>query len=131
MTDIVDDFLAHYGVKGMKWGSRKARKADRDAAILKARENQKKRKNEFAKAQADLTLSFEKNESKGRVGPDSKFEKAYFQKKMAYLNNPDVKTARQKTSGEKMVDRLIITAGTTAIAALVTAGTLYDLKKSS
>lgn len=26
MTDEVDDFLAHYGVKGMKWGERRAAK---------------------------------------------------------------------------------------------------------
>lgn len=28
MSDQLEDFLAHYGVKGMKWGRRKARNSD-------------------------------------------------------------------------------------------------------
>ena len=49
MTDEVEDFLAHYGVKGMKWGVRKdrapgvSRKVDRDAS---------KDAKEFARAKA-------------------------------------------------------------------------------
>lgn len=27
MTDVVDDILAHYGVKGMRWGVRKSRRS--------------------------------------------------------------------------------------------------------
>ena len=27
MTDVVDDILAHYGVKGMRWGIRKSRRS--------------------------------------------------------------------------------------------------------
>ena len=37
MTDTVDDFLIHYGVKGMRWGFRKEYKlSPREKAVLKA-----------------------------------------------------------------------------------------------
>lgn len=46
MTDNVDDFLAHYGVKGMRWGQRKA-----SISGVSARTNREARRdaNEFAK----------------------------------------------------------------------------------
>jgi hypothetical protein len=53
MTDIVDDFLAHHGVKGMKWGVRKAAsnvgtsvKAGVKDAVQKTREKRQVKKAE-------------------------------------------------------------------------------------
>lgn len=34
-SDFSDEYLAHYGVKGMRWGKRKARKAYRSGKISK------------------------------------------------------------------------------------------------
>lgn len=40
MEDDVEDFLAHYGVKGMKWGQRKADR--REASVQKQTAKMKK-----------------------------------------------------------------------------------------
>lgn len=48
MTDNADDFLAHYGVKGMKWGVRKDRKARASSSDPKT----KKTKTQKARANA-------------------------------------------------------------------------------
>ena len=58
MTDELDDFLEHYGVKGMKWGVRKSRKQRRREARLRRLEEKSAKKkinaSEDAKAVAKL-----------------------------------------------------------------------------
>lgn len=58
--DDVDDFLAHYGVKGMRWGRRKRRddgdggglfKRERSADHIKSREIKKKHVSEMSNAE--------------------------------------------------------------------------------
>lgn len=75
MTDVVDTFLAHYGVKGMKWGKRKI--ARKMAALDKAREK------ELPKLKERLA-THETRFSKMTV-PELKSEKAKLQKKMNRL----------------------------------------------
>lgn len=68
MTDNVDDFLAHYGVKGMKWGVTKAKyksmsKADRKAQKTKAIESARTRigsgenRQKYLKGKANVSLA--------------------------------------------------------------------------
>lgn len=48
MTDNVDDFLAHYGVPGMKWGRR---------SIASAKSSKSQKPNRFQKRKSDIKKS--------------------------------------------------------------------------
>lgn len=91
-----EDFLAHYGKKGMKWGERKAVRQAQDANIRTARGKQEIRKSELN------TLSMKRlqaHTTKGKEHLDQKIADKQFE----ILNHPDAKTAAKLTTGEKWV----------------------------
>jgi hypothetical protein len=109
-TTDVDDFLAHYGVPGMKWGHRraarveakaakKAARAEEDRQIVGARIRQEKRAaNLNNKAAATYTATTKKGQKAA--------EEAYARAEKKLVNNPDAITAARMTSGEKAVNRV-------------------------
>jgi hypothetical protein len=89
-----NDYLAHYGKLGMKWGHHKAKVAAEKAAIYGARSNQAARKNEIN----DLTQArIRATTTKGKRHLDDKIADKSFELK----NNPDARTAARLTTGEK------------------------------
>ena len=107
MSDDLDDFLAHYGVKGMKWGVRK----DRDGSSSKSRGSAKKKESgdgfekaidEFyaskshselqkegmakLKAQANQTFATAKESTKKVVGESRERKAARIDKSVDKLN---------------------------------------------
>lgn len=103
----VDDFLAHYGVPGMKWGRRKAdtgapskrqaKKAarkERDQDILKARLTQDVKGRKMQEAQAEFIVA------RGAKNKD-KTEKVMRKLQDDFYNGDNAKMAAQATRGEK------------------------------
>lgn len=121
-----DDFLEHYGVKGMKWGVRRNRDSsgsggpgriartmkkidDRDTRIENARLNVEKRRSEIAKTRREMkreTKAFSKERKAGRNDIRNM--------KLDLLNDPDTVTATRMTSGEIAVTALFGVPGTIA-----------------
>jgi hypothetical protein len=91
MTQEVDDFLAHYGVKGMRWGVRGAKPTS--SQIMDARAKQASRQRAI-NSQIDKTnlATGKKQEAEAKklnkMGVD-------------YLKSPDRATAARMTTGEK------------------------------
>lgn len=101
MAEEVDDFLAHYGVPGMKWGKRKA--VDSSSSAPKAPSAGKQRDMDIKAARARL------NEGKGVVrkliNMDS-FGKPLGGRRVLELNNKgnspeDIALASRMTRGQK------------------------------
>lgn len=100
MSDDVEDFLAHFGVKGMKWGVRKDRtpgvsaKTDREA---------KKDAKEFARAKmffgegAGTRRKLIKNSVDAKAKRDPSYKKAFD----AHLGRQDMSTHAQKARTER------------------------------
>ena len=86
-----DDFLAHYGVKGMKWGKRKVASSE----IIDARARNASRVRQISNQIDKTNLA---------TGAQQKKEGAKLAKMQAsYLKNPDRATALRMTTGEKAV----------------------------
>lgn len=97
-----DEFLEHYGVKGMKWGHRKAISTEVAGGFiqrtkLRNKVNKQGRQAQRAGLKANLTVG------KGR---ETAKENARH-KKLDYLNNPDRVTAMTLTKGEKIATVLL------------------------
>jgi len=120
MTEV-DDFLAHYGKKGMKWGQRKAARQQESQDIIDARARQEDRKK--AHASAVNKLDSYSNASKYTKGQKAA-EDAYFHSRNELLYGPDAKTAQKKTRGEKVADRVVMAVGGTIVAGLITSAVL-------
>ena len=80
MTDNVDDFLAHYGVKGMRWGQRKA---SIPGVSPKTSREAKKDATEFAKAKmfygegAGTRRKLIKAKVEAKAAKDPNYKKAF------------------------------------------------------
>jgi hypothetical protein len=107
VTDV-DDFLAHYGVKGMHWGHHKARETsgsskksrkqtrqERNAEILNARSRQQARGRAYEEAQAEFMAA------RTRKG-EAKAEEVMRRMEKEYWTHPDAQTAQKLTTGEKI-----------------------------
>lgn len=105
----VDEFLAHYGVKGMRWGvrrrrseggsesagpSRKERRAKNNQEIEEARSRQAARQRAYQTAQAEFMVA---RTRKGEAHAESIMR----QMEKEYYTHPDAQTAARMTSGEK------------------------------
>lgn len=108
-SGIKDDSLQHFGVKGMRWGIRKAEdSADGSSAkpkkstkptnadIKSARERQKTRAREFEEASAEYYTS---RTAKGEAAA----ERLMRNKEWELYNGPDRDIADRMTTGEKVV----------------------------
>ncbi len=112
MTDDVDDFLAHYGIRGMKWGQRKA-----SVPGVSAKTSREARKDatEFAKAKmfygtgAGTRRKLIKAKVEAKAGKDPNYKKAFD----SHLANQDMgKRAEGARSERKRKDVVAGTAKT-------------------
>jgi hypothetical protein len=95
--DILENFIEHYGVKGMQWGVRKPRKTGKQWNEQKKTWNQRRKEKD-----AQIKRSREKADAivkkNGRIS----------------VNNPDAIMARKMTSGEKATIALMGVIGGSA-----------------
>lgn len=113
MSDNPEDYeLVHYGVKGMKWGQKRAdKKAARqkqDEDIMAARTREAGRANKLDQKHnkaIDAFLAGDQDKSDRLMKQAQKIE-------FDALNHPDNKVAHTLTSGEKKVRRVenVVTA---------------------
>lgn len=100
MYDDVDDFLAHYGVPGMKWGQRKA---SIPGVSAKTSREAKKDAKEFSKAKmfygegAGTRRKLIKAKVESKAGKDPSYKKAFDQ----HLSNQDMAKRASQARGER------------------------------
>lgn len=100
MTDNVDDFLAHYGVKGMRWG---VRKASLPGVSARTSREAKKDATEFAKAKmfygegAGTRRKLIKAKVESKSAKDPKYKKAFDH----HLENQDLGKRASQARGER------------------------------
>lgn len=112
MTDDVDDFLAHYGIKGMRWGQRKA---SIPGVSAKTSREARKDATEFAKAKmfygtgAGTRRKLIKAKVEAKAAKDPNYKKAFD----SHLSNQDMgKRAEGARSERKRKDVVAGTAKT-------------------
>ena len=109
-------YLEHYGVKGMRWGVRKSKQERQKARGEKREKREQKNKDIIAarKRQKNREKDIRRKEMavyKSVVsGGYKEANKAYSEAQKAYYKNPDRKTARRRTSGEKKITAVLATA---------------------
>lgn len=100
MTDNVDDFLAHYGVKGMRWGQRKA---SIPGVSAKTSREARKDASEFAKAKmfygegAGTRRKLIKAKVESKSAKDPSYKKAFDH----HLGNQDMGKRASQARGER------------------------------
>lgn len=100
MADNVDDFLAHYGVKGMHWGQRKA---SIPGVSAKTSREARKDANEFAKAKmfygegAGTRRKLIKAKVEAKAAKDPSYKKAFDH----HLSNQDMGKRASQARGER------------------------------
>jgi len=109
MDTEVEDFLEHYGVKGMKWGVRKSRRyspgspgaLSRERKITNARRRIEKGKNRERYQDAKTTYRHEKV-TKGKAYAKNKFNKAKLK------NLRDAQVANAAKDGKEFAKFLLV-----------------------
>lgn len=136
-----EDYLAHYGVKGMRWGKRGAgRQAQRNEpnsvrSTLKAvggggkpdgKRPAKATKDEIMAARARQNERYNKVVNAEHRYYASKTERGrklamtnYKKLENELINNDDIGIARQRTKGEKLSQAAMLTIGTVAVASIL------------
>jgi len=108
VNTLEETSLEHYGIKGMRWGVRKASDPSSSAEIasktkktkpstndiLTARSRQQARQRAYQEAQAEFIVA------RTRKGKDQA-EKTMRRMEKEYFTNPDAETAKKLTKGEK------------------------------
>ena len=92
--------LAHYGVKGMKWGVRRQTRRQANADFKKKFSTAEARRTEIMRARASVA----RDKANVDFAPTLAARKAANQ---VYLNNPDRATALRLTRGEKVVTAIL------------------------
>lgn len=113
MAEDVDDFLAHYGIQGMKWGQRKAA-----VPGVSARTSREARKdaNEFAKAKmfygdgAGTRRKLIKAKVESKSSKDPAYKKAFDH----HLGNQDLGKRASQARGERARKDTVATTAKTA-----------------
>jgi hypothetical protein len=124
MSTPAEEFLAHHGVVGMKWGkhkaksdsssggSRKERRQANDSKIHEARRAQSARLRKLQEAEGDFYVA---RTAKGQ----DKAEKIMRQREKDLFTNPDAATANKFTTGEKVANGIAYgLAGAFAVSAI-------------
>lgn len=111
MTDTMDTFLAHYGIKGMKWGVRR----DRGSRPISKREQ--KEINRRADAQKRRRVLSDKD-------LDSLVKRLDQEKKLKTLVDDDIRPG--KTATQKLLGNV----GTKVIGAVVTGLVAYSVQQA-
>jgi hypothetical protein len=91
--------LKHFGVKGMKWG---VKKAPSGGAIRTARRNVMNEASAIRSEKKNIRKTTKRG-SKERAAGEKRIDKM----KVAFLNNPDRATAARMTRGEKAATLLL------------------------
>lgn len=89
-----EDFLAHYGVKGMKWGVRKAHKPVTSRDIKAARQRIRRQREDLADQSYRVRTARNDRERTRETKKLSEME-------VSFLKNPDRATELRMTGGEK------------------------------
>ncbi|AWN05874.1 hypothetical protein SEA_CRICKO_8 [Streptomyces phage CricKo] len=115
--------LAHYGVKGMKWGVRKGQSGKQIRAARRR----------VASEHAKLEVQVDKvDDMKRGTAERARGEKQLEKATRDFLNNPDRVTAARTTKGEKIAAVLIAgPVGLTAVAATSVTTRVIDYKQRS
>lgn len=127
MSDNPEDYeLVHYGVKGMKWGRRRADKKNAKAEKKAAREKEDTAINEARVRQVGRSSKIDQKHNKAIeafvTGDQAKSDRLMAQaQKMEVdaLDHPDQAMATKLTSGERRVRRVNNIAMATIMAASV------------
>ena len=98
----MEEFIEHFGTKGMKWGVRRQQRKERNTQIKTARKNIRKKEDEIH----DLDKRARKSKS---ATERASLDKLATKKAAALFNSPDHATAARMTTGEKWVTGLLIT----------------------
>lgn len=115
--------LMHYGVKGMKWGQRKARPT---AAQINTARDRLEKKNIDLKAQKRNYKSQERG-SLARSREKNKFKDM----KAEILRSPDRATALRMTKGEKVTLGILAVVPPTALGAVSTTAIVVGARKAT
>lgn len=113
MTDDVDEFLAHFGVKGMRWG---VRKDDHPGASRRTNREAKKDASEYARAKmfygdgAGTRRKLIKATVESKAKKDPSYKEAFDH----HLNNQDLGKHASKARGERKRKDVVSKTGKTA-----------------
>lgn len=104
----LEDALAHFGVKGMKWGKRSARPSTSDIKDARVRQNARLRGVQNAEDNLNLRAIQKPSEAKDKAAVRA-FQKA----EKDFHDNPDRAVAQRLTRGEKAA--LVVLTGPFAV----------------
>lgn len=100
----LQDTLAHFGVKGMKWGVKRQQRKEKNQQIRDARQR-------IANKEAEI-INLDRQANKASSTKErARLDKLSTKKAVDLFNSPDHATAARMTSGEKWVNGIML--GTT------------------
>lgn len=99
------DYIAHFGVKGMKWGQRKAARRERNAQIKSARQR-------IATKESEIHAHVRAANKAKTTAERARHDRLATRKANELFNSPDHLTASRMTTGEKWTTGLLLGGGT-------------------